>query len=308
MAAYRAAHPRYVLAAAALVAAAALALPPGAARAQEQVYPGGPPQTGGLSESARYRADLEVRLGQLENQIAAVTGRNEELSHAVDELRQRVDKLQAELEHSQGAAPQPGAQGAAPPSGGTPAPQASAAPPVGGTGGEGAEGIAHPGPGAPPRPLGTLPPGAVPQGAPPPQPAQTAALPPGTPAQQYDYAINLLLKQQDFAKAETAFKAFIADHPKDKLAGNAQYWLGETYYVRHDYQKAAFAFAEGIEKYAKGPKAPDSLLKLGMSLARLDRTQQACTAFSRLKESFPKASETVKHRAASEQQRLKCKG
>ena len=294
---------------------------------QEQVYRGGPPPVSvaqaqgepglGISENARYRADLEVRLSQIETRIAALNGRNEELSHALGELRQRLDKLQSDIElrltaleraaglSNNAAAAAPGrSPGPAPAPGLAPQGSATPGPPPSGDGG-----IANPGPGAPPRALGTLPKDEVPAGAPPPQPApsKTASLPPGSASDQYDYAINLLLKRQDFAGAEVAFKQFLAAHPKDELSGNAQYWLGETYYVRKDYQNAAFAFAEGIEKFPKSPKAPDSLLKLGMSLARLDKTAQACTAFSRLKENFPHASSTVMHRAAAEQQRLKCK-
>ncbi|MBL8642785.1 MAG: tetratricopeptide repeat protein, partial [Rhodospirillaceae bacterium] len=62
-------------------------------------------------------------------------------------------------------------------------------------------------------------------------------LPEGTPKAQYDYAFDFL-KRQDYASAETAFREFLKRAPKDPLAGNAQYWLGETYYVRGDYQKA----------------------------------------------------------------------
>ena len=75
-------------------------------------------------------------------------------------------------------------------------------------------------------------------------------------------------------------------YPNDPLAGNAQYWLGETYYVRKDYKNAAAAFAEGYQKYPKGPKAADDLLKLGMSLgnARPEGRclQGLCAARSRL--------------------------
>ena len=51
-----------------------------------------------------------------------------------------------------------------------------------------------------------------------------------------------------------------------KLAGNAQYWLGETHYVRRDYKAAATAFLNGYTTFENSPKAPDSLLKLGMTL------------------------------------------
>ena len=49
---------------------------------------------------------------------------------------------------------------------------------------------------------------------------------------------------------------FLEKHPQDDLASNAQYWLGETYYVRKNYQDAAFAFAEGYQRYPESRKAP----------------------------------------------------
>ncbi|MDE0797512.1 MAG: tol-pal system protein YbgF, partial [Alphaproteobacteria bacterium] len=134
-----------------------------------------------------------------------------------------------------------------------------------------------------------------------------AVLPAGMPKAQYDYALSLMLKQQDFAKAETALKSFIETNPNNRLTGNAHYWLGETFYVRESYQDAAFAFAEGFQKYPKGNKAPDSLLKLGMSLDRLEKRREACTAYSRLLSTFPKAGARLKARVQREQSRAKCR-
>lgn len=116
-----------------------------------------------------------------------------------------------------------------------------------------------------------------------------------------------MLKQQNFVKAESALKAFIEQNPKDKLTGNAHYWLGETFYVRKSYQDAAFAFAEGFQKFPKNNKAPDSLLKLGMSLERLEKRKEACTAYSRLLGTFPKAAPRMKARVQREQRRAKCR-
>jgi tol-pal system protein YbgF len=137
--------------------------------------------------------------------------------------------------------------------------------------------------------------------------AQQAALPPGTPQSQYEYALSLMLKQQDFAKAESALSAFIDRYPKNKLTGNAHYWLGETYFVRKRYQDAVFAFAEGFQKFPKSNKAPDNLLKLGMSLDRMQKRKEACTAYSRLLGIFPKAGARMKARVQREQRRAKCR-
>ena len=90
------------------------------------------------------------------------------------------------------------------------------------------------------------------------------------------------------------------------LAGNAQYWLGETYYVRKDYNNAAATFAEGYRKYPQSGKAADNLLKLGMSLGNVGQKKEACLTFNQLAHDFPKASSNITERAAQEKQRLSC--
>jgi tol-pal system protein YbgF len=114
------------------------------------------------------------------------------------------------------------------------------------------------------------------------------------------------LKQAKYPDAEAAFKAFVDAHPQDQMAGNAQYWLGETYYARGKYMEAATAFAEGYKRYPKNSKAPDALLKLGMSLARADQKQNACVALAQLGHDFPHAAASVRQRAASEIKKLGC--
>ena len=114
------------------------------------------------------------------------------------------------------------------------------------------------------------------------------------------------LKEGNSSLAEEKFSAILNKFPGDSLAGNAQYWLGEVYYGRKDFAKAAVAFAKGYEKY-KGPKGPDSLLKLGMSMRELKKTQEACVAFTSLPTEFPKAEAVLLSRAKSEAAKLNCK-
>ena len=103
-----------------------------------------------------------------------------------------------------------------------------------------------------------------------------------------------MLKQANYPAAEEALKSFVVQHPKDALAASAQYWLGETYYRRGRYGEAAGAFAEGYKRYPKGSKAPDDLLKLGMSLARANQKQNACVAFAQLDHDFPHPGSAIK--------------
>jgi len=127
----------------------------------------------------------------------------------------------------------------------------------------------------------------------------------GDPKQLYETAYGYLL-QQNFGSARSAFADFLELYPNDPLAGNAQYWLGETYYVRNKYRAAAKAFLKGYRKYGHSNKAPDSLLKLAMSFDRLGQKDAACSSFGELKSKFPRASSHVKNRAQSESKRLGC--
>ncbi len=102
-------------------------------------------------------------------------------------------------------------------------------------------------------------------------------------------------------------RAFIEAHVDDPLASNARFWLGDTYYVRGQFREAAKIFLQGYKLDPKGTKAPDDLLKLGMSLARLEKQKDACVTFAKLKKDFPDAPDRIKKAAARERQRTGCK-
>lgn len=108
-------------------------------------------------------------------------------------------------------------------------------------------------------------------------------------------------------EAAQKFTALMTKYPEHKLAGNAQYWLGEAYYAKKDYAKAAVAFGKGLEKYKDGNKGADSLLKLGMSMRELGKKDEACTAFNTLPTEFPKAEDVTKTKAANFAKALECK-
>lgn len=131
------------------------------------------------------------------------------------------------------------------------------------------------------------------------------AAPSQTDKQAYEAAYDLLVKTK-YAAAEKAFRSFLKDYPKSNLAGNANYWLGETYYVRGQYDVAVGVFSDGLTKYETSAKAPDNLLKLGMTMARLNKKTEACGFLTLLPEKFPKAADTLKKRAAAEARKLSC--
>ena len=137
------------------------------------------------------------------------------------------------------------------------------------------------------------------------QPGVLDVLPPGTPEQQYAFAYGLL-QQFRIPEAEQAFAEFVLVNPDHDLIGNAQYWLGETYYARGMFQEAALTFFQGYQEDSTGSKAADNLLKLGMSLARMDQVTEACATFGELAVQFPDANQTIVQQAADERSRLSC--
>jgi len=291
---------------------------------QRQVYGGEAPAAGAATSGGlapAQAARLQVQLDEFEVQLSQLTGRLEDMGFQLQTVTDRLDKLVADVDlrlrnlEQGGQPPMAGADTQGGQMAATPDSQTPAA----------GQASVEPAPSASPGTIGTLSEsdlnafqrdqeaataeGAAPQTAPSSQtaaaPSGAAALPDGPPQAQYDYAFGLL-RQANYAGAEQAFSAFLAEHPDHGLSGNAKYWLGETYYVRGNYQQAAVTFAEGFESYPDNSKAPDNLLKLGMSLASLGSTQDACGTFDVLLERYADAPATILSRAQRESQRLSC--
>lgn len=88
--------------------------------------------------------------------------------------------------------------------------------------------------------------------------------------QDYDTAFTLM-KQGYYERAAKGFRDFIAQYPQSELRDNAQYWLGEAFYVVRNYRQAIEEFRKVFVDYPKSPKAPDALLKTGYSYHELAR-------------------------------------
>ncbi len=251
---------------------------------------------------AQNGLQTEQRLDALSDQMRQLTGRIEELNNQVSQLKAQLDRQASDndvrFQQFQGG----GTTSLAPnQSGAASVPLPPQPKPSQGAGGD---------PSQPPSRSGNL--GTLAAPGPRQQddaPQQTAAagggLPSGNAQDQYNYAMGLLT-QANYPAAEQAMRAFVQRYPKDPLAGNAQYWLGETFYVRKDYGNAATAFAQGYEKYPKGPKAADDLLKLGMSLTALNQKPDACKAYARLQRDFPAPPQSIKDRLTAEKQHAGC--
>lgn len=238
--------------------------------------------------SETIAAQLQVRIEQLDGELRTITGKMEQVSFQVSQIGQRLDKLMADIDFRLAALE--GRSG-----GVLPAPQqreqiddTSDGEPVGLT---------------PPPPIGSTLEQAMNQKA---ASGIGAASPQGSPEEQYAQAFGLL-RTGDYAAAAQGLEQFLNANPTHELAGNATYWLGETYYVRKDFAKAGKYFLDGYQKYPDSRKGADNLLKLGMTLAALDQKNEACQALNEIKKTYPKAPEKVVERAASERLRLRCK-
>ena len=130
-------------------------------------------------------------------------------------------------------------------------------------------------------------------------------LPNNPPVEQYEFAVSFM-KIGDYETAEFALKEFIEKNKTHDLAGNAQYWYGETFRIRQLYSDAATAYLDGYQNYPKSKKAPDNLLKLGITMVQLGEKDQGCKMISGLKKEYPKASKSVLQKAQYEQKKFKC--
>ena len=139
------------------------------------------------------------------------------------------------------------------------------------------------------------------------EPEKRESLLPDKPAgEQYEFAVGFM-KIGDYETAEFALKEFIEKNKDHDLAGSAQYWYGETFRIRQLYSDAATAYLDGYQNYPKSKKAPDNLLKLGITMVQLGEKDQGCKMISGLKKEYPKASKSVLQKAQYEQKKFKCK-
>lgn len=229
------------------------------------------------AENPQKSSDVQVRLGQMEEQMRALNGKVEELEHQIKTFDEKVAMINKDIDTRFQLLEGKAVSGSATDMDVAPkfsAPKAENAP-------KSVTGDAvH---GSDLEPIGSK-----------------------EVAEIYQNGLNAL-KANDYKTSEQNFSKIVNQNPNDKLAGNAQYWLGEVYYAQKDFAKAAVAFAKGYQNYKNGTKGPDSLFKLGMSMKSLKKNTEACAAFSSMKTEFPKANNDILAKAADEAKKLKCK-
>ena len=254
--------------------------------------------TSSAGEAAR--ADAEIRLSQMETELRNIRGQLEEISYENRQLREELDRVKSDLElriqdleSGRGGTISRGNGGGAKyinraPERDEPAQE--------GVGNEGNGYRWESGQNNQPNQLGTY--------------RETGgtgdlAASEDLAAATYENAFSML-KKENYDVAQKEFSFFLDEYPDHPLAGNAKYWLGETYYVQGDFQQAARLFAEGFKQYPKNSKSADNLLKLGMSLSALGKNDDACVALSQIEKEGYQASAPVLRRANQEKTRLGC--
>ncbi|NOT42829.1 MAG: tol-pal system protein YbgF [Alphaproteobacteria bacterium] len=244
---------------------------------------GGPP--GGVSGGGARLNDMEQSLRELRGQVETLSFQVKQMTEQLDIARKESNYRLGALEGGAPASafPAPGGPGAS-----TALPSQKAAPPVALTrGGSNQAGRA-------PGMLGSIPADAA--------VSETAG---ASPQQQYDDAMDLLSRAQ-YAEAQGAFRKFVAANPADQLAGPAQFWVGDIAFTQKDYQGSAKSFADVLKRYSKTAKAPEAMLKLGLSLIELGQKKEGCTTLGALKVKYPTAAKPLVDRAAKRSAEAGC--
>lgn len=95
------------------------------------------------------------------------------------------------------------------------------------------------------------------------------------------------LKNGGYFAAIAQWLDFLKTYPTSKLQDNAQYWLGESYYVTRDFDNAGVVFKGLVDRYPDSAKAPDALLKLGYSQFEKKRVAEARATLRLVQTRYP---------------------
>jgi TolA-binding protein len=113
------------------------------------------------------------------------------------------------------------------------------------------------------------------------------------------------LREGDYLGAQLDFEKYILERPDADDIAIVNYWLGESYFVRNEFQKAANAYIESLGSDPKGIKAPSSMIKLATSFAKLNNPE-SCKIFNAFKTQYPNATELEKAKASKEAKKVGC--
>ena len=226
-----------------------------------------------LQSVEELKAEVRELRGQLEQQqysLSQMTDRQRELYLDVDRRLQRMAASGAVV----GAAVASAGPGSAPPAG-TSAPAGSTvgSAPAASTSGAAVVGVAA---------AGAATQAGTPQGAP-------TSTDPLKEQQAYQSAFNLL-KAGRYDQAAKSFQKFLGEYPTGKFADNAQYWLGESYYVTRNFDNALREFNTLVSDHPDSQKVTHALLKIGYIHDELGQKEKAREILTDLTKNYPQST------------------
>lgn len=236
--------------------------------------------SGALAGSAL--ADMEQRMQDLEREGSQINGGVERLSNAVERLAKRVDELAKDFDlrlRDLEAAAQANGVG----SGQVLTPKADLPP---------TEPTTNTTASTEPSPAEAAKAEATPV-----NPKTQVGIPDDIKPEEHYNRAYAYLTAADYPNAQAWLEEFTKRHPKNELADNAYYWLGEVHLVQNNPKAALVNFKSGMEAFPKGQKAPANLLKMGVALQQLNQPDLAKGMWQKLVKDYPKSPEAEKARA-----------
>jgi tol-pal system protein YbgF len=283
-------------------------------------------------------AALVVRIERLEDELRHANGAIEELQNQQQKLQEQLKRFQEDVEFrfkdaGSGARlpPVAAATPAPPPIAAAPSAPIESAPPKSNRHADAFDPATDPNAIGSPKPLGSTQPSAPleptqtagapldlshpgPVGAPggplePPPTVISGVGPDGQPADGPREQLNSALdayRAGQYEQAETQLRVFLTHNAGSRFAPEATFFLGESYFQRSRPREAAEQYLKLSTDYAKSPRAPEGMLRLGQSLAMLGNNEQACATFGEVGRRYPTAAASVKKGVEREMQKDHC--
>ncbi|MCZ4346622.1 hypothetical protein [Devosia neptuniae] len=134
-----------------------------------------------------------------------------------------------------------------------------------------------------------------------------AAAATGNPDADAQFAAGFeAISSGDYPFAEDQFSQFLALYPDNPQATEAANLLGDALLYRAAYSEAADVLLNAFQKAPEHPRAPDLLLKLGMSLSGAGERETACRTLAEIDNRYADLSAVFLTRLAQEKARAEC--
>ena len=127
----------------------------------------------------------------------------------------------------------------------------------------------------------------------------------GTPRELYEMGYEYF-QAGDYANSQRIFAAFVERYPDNEKIANAQFWLGESMFSQANFKDAAKVFLDAHTNWPQARIAPQTLLKLGLSLAGMRQRELACATYAKVFKKYPNIGNALKRRVVDEQNSSHC--